>query len=210
VIENYPEGRIEEIETPFFPDDPQREGMGFRKVPFGRTLLIERDDFVEVPPKKFTRLSPGKEVRLRKAYVLKCVGVVKDDAGEVCELRCTIDLDAGFDAPRDGRKVGNAIHWVSAEHSVPVTLRLYDRLFNHPNPGGGGRNFRDAINPASLEVLDQARAEPAVGGLHPGDRCQFERRGFYYVDPKDSRPGALVLNRIVPLRDSWAKIAKGK
>ncbi|MBI5501960.1 MAG: glutamine--tRNA ligase/YqeY domain fusion protein [Deltaproteobacteria bacterium] len=211
VIENYAEGKVEEIETPFFPDDPGREGMGFRKVPFSRELFIERDDFVEVPPKKFTRLSPGKEVRLRKAYVLKCIGVVKDEkTGEPTELRCTVDLDAGFDSPKDGRKIGNAIHWVSAAESVPVTLRLYDRLFTVPHPGAGGQDFRTVLNPASLEVVEGARAEPAVGELRPGERCQFERRGFYYVDPKDSAPGKLVLHRIVPLRDSWAKIAKGQ
>jgi len=211
VLENYPEGKVEEIETPFFPDDPGREGMGSRNVPFSRELFIERDDFAEVPPKKFTRLSPGKEVRLRKAYVLKCVGVVKDErTGEVTALRCTYDADAGFDAPKDGRKIGNAIHWVSAAQSVPVTLRLYDRLFTVPNPGAGGQDFRSVLNPASLEVVEGARAEPAVAELGPGDRCQFERRGFYYVDPKDSAPGKPVLNRIVPLRDSWAKIAKGQ
>ncbi|MBI5488357.1 MAG: glutamine--tRNA ligase/YqeY domain fusion protein [Deltaproteobacteria bacterium] len=211
VIENYPEGKVEELETPYFPDDPGREGMGSRKVPFSRELFIERDDFAEVPPKKFTRLSPGKEVRLRKAYVLKCVGVVKDDrTGEVIALRGTVDMDAGFDAPKDGRKIGNAIHWVSAAQSLPVTLRLYDRLFTVPNPGAGGQDFRAVLNPASLEVVEGARAEPAVAGLAPGDRCQFERRGFYYVDPKDSAPGKPVLNRIVPLRDAWAKIAKGQ
>jgi glutaminyl-tRNA synthetase len=206
VVENVPEGRSVEIEAWNFPDD---HTQGSRKVPFSRELFIERDDFVEEPPPKYSRLSPGKEVRLRNCFVIKCVGVVKDErSGEPTELRCTYDEDAGIDKPKDGRKIGTVVNWVSAEHSVPVTLRLYDRLFTVPNPAGGDGDFKQHLSPASLETVTGARAERAVVELQPGDRCQFERRGFYFIDPQDSKPGALVFNRVVPLRDSWAKISK--
>jgi glutaminyl-tRNA synthetase len=206
VLENFPEGKVEEVDGPYFPDDPPK--MGSRKIPFSRVLYVEQDDFVESPPKKFTRLSPGKEVRLRWCYVVKCTGVVKDGEGRVTELRCTYDPDTLAAPPKDGRKIGSAIHWVSAEQCVPVTLRLYDRLFTVLNPASGGQDFKANLNSASLETLTGARAERSVGEAQPGYRVQFERRGFYFADPHDSRHGALVFNRIVPLRDSWAKIAK--
>jgi len=207
VIENYPEDRVEEIEAPNFPDDPPR--MGLRKVPFSRVIYIERDDFMESPPKKFHRLSPGSEVRLRWAYVIKCTGVVKDDrTGEVAELRCTYDPETLAAPLAGGRKIGGTIHWVSAAHALRATLRLYDRLFTVPNPAGGDADFKTRLNPNSLEVLDDARVEPGLASAAPGDRFQFERKGYYVADLKDSRPGAPVFNSIVPLRDTWARMVK--
>ena len=207
VIENYPEDRVEEIEAPNFPDDPPR--MGLRKVPFSRVIYIERDDFMESPPKKFHRLSPGSEVRLRWAYVLKCTGVVKDDrTGEVTELRCTCDPETLAAPLPAGRKIGGTIHWVSAAHALLATLRLYDRLFTVPNPAGGDADFKTHLNPKSLEVLDSAMVEPGLASAAPGDRFQFERKGYYVADLKDSRPGAPVFNSIVPLRDTWARMVK--
>ena len=203
VVENWEEGKVDEIDAPFQQDVP---AAGSRKLPFTRELFIERDDFLETPVKGWKRLSPGKEVRLRHAYVLRCTGVEKDPAtGEVAGLRATIDPETRSANPKDGRKVGGAIHWVSAAHSVPVTLRLYDRLFSVPNPGAGDADFRAQINPRSLEVLEGARVERALGTAKPGERYQFERKGYYFADPRDSRPGAPVFNLIVPLRDTWAK-----
>ena len=204
VIENYPEGRMEEFEAPYLPDDPPR--MGFRKVPFSRVLYIEKEDFMEDPPRKFFRLAPGREVRLRWAYFLKCEEAVKDqETGEVVELRCTYDPETkGGDAP-DGRKVKGTIHWVSAEHSLPAEIRLYDRLFSIPNPKG----MESELNPDSLEVLSHSRVERSLGQAKPGERYQFERRGYFFVDPVDSKNGRLVFNRTVTLRDTWAKIAEG-
>jgi len=207
VIENYPEDRVEEIEAPNFPDDPPR--MGLRKVPFSRAIYIERDDFLESPPKKFHRLSPGHEVRLRWAYVLKCTGVVKDErTGEVTELRCTYDPDTLAGPLPEGRKIGGTIHWVSAAHALRATLRLYDRLFTVPNPAGGDADFKTHLNANSLQVLEGAMVEPGLASARPGDRFQFERKGYYVADLKDSRPGAPVFNSIVPLRDTWAKMVK--
>ena len=207
VIENYPEDRVEEIEAPNFPDDPPR--MGLRKVPFSRVIYIERDDFLESPPKKFHRLSPGREVRLRWAYVLKCTGVVKDErTGEVTELRCTYDPDTLAGPLPEGRKIGGTIHWVSAAHALRATLRLYDRLFTVPNPAGGDADFKTHLNANSLQVLEGAMVEPGLASARPGDRFQFERKGYYVADLKDSRPGAPVFNSIVPLRDTWAKMVK--
>ncbi|MBI2892068.1 MAG: glutamine--tRNA ligase/YqeY domain fusion protein [Deltaproteobacteria bacterium] len=206
VIENYADDRVEEIEAPFFPDDPPR--MGSRKVPFCRELYVERDDFMEEPPKKFFRLAPGREVRLRWSYLVKCTGVRKDErTGEIVELRCTYDPSSiGPGAPA-GKK-GGTIHWVSARHSVPIQVRLYDRLFGVPNPARkDGGDFKEHLNPESLLVLTGARGEPGLVGATAGERVQFERKGFYFVDPVDSKPGAPVFNRIVSLRDSWAKIA---
>ncbi len=203
VVENWPEGKVDEIDAPFLPDAP---AAGSRKIPFTRELLIERDDFMEVPVKGFRRLSPGKEVRLRHAYVLRCTGVTKDPrSGEVTELRATIDEETRSGNPKDGRKVGGTIHWVSAPLSAPVTLRLYDRLFVVPNPGAGDADFRKQVNPRSLELLEGARVERALAKAEPGQRYQFERKGYYFVDPKDSKSGAPVFNLIVPLRDTWAK-----
>jgi glutaminyl-tRNA synthetase len=204
VLTDFEEGRVEEIEAPNFPDDPQR--MGSRRLPFTRVLYVERDDFMEDPPRKFHRLAPGREVRLRFAYVVRCDEVVKDPAtGEVVELRCTHDR-ATLTAPPAGRKVPGTIHWVSAQHAVPVDLRLYDRLFKVPNPAAEG-DYQANLNPGSLEVIQGARAEASLGAASPGDRFQFERRGFYIADARDSRPGRPVFNRIVSLRDTWARIA---
>jgi len=203
VIENYPEGKVEEFNPPYLPDAPEK--LGNRKVPFARVLFIEQDDFMENPPRKFFRLSPGNEVRLRFAYIIKCVGVVKDPAtGAVTELRCTYDPDT---LGPDSRRVKGTVHWVSAEHSVPVTLRLYDRLFTVANPMAGKADFKQSLNPDSLKIVTGARAEASIAGTAPGSRFQFERKGYYYLDPKDSGEGRLVFNRIVPLKDSWAKIA---
>jgi len=204
VIENYPEGMSEELDAVNNPEDP---GSGTRKVPFSKVLYIEQEDFREVPPPKYYRLSPGKEVRLRYAYFVKCTGVVKNENGDVVEVRCTYDpTTRGGDAP-DGRKVKATIHWVSAEHSIPAEIRLYDRLFTKANPGEGGADFKESLNPKSLEVLRACRVEPSLEGADPGCRYQFERVGYFCADSIDSKPGNLVFNRTVQLRDTWAKIA---
>jgi glutaminyl-tRNA synthetase len=177
-------------------------------VPFGRELWIERDDFREDPPPKFHRLAPGREVRLRFAYFVRCEEVVKDARGEVVELRCTYDpATRGGDAP-DGRKVKGTIHWVSARHALPAEVRLYEPLFTDPDPlAHDGRDFTEFLNPASLETIREAYVEPSLAGAPPGSRFQFERIGYFCVDP-DSRPGRLILNRTVTLRDSWAKLVQ--
>ena len=203
VIDNFPEGRVEELECPYHPQNP---GMGTRKVPFSRVLYIERDDFRESPPKKFFRLSPGREVRLRYAYYIKCVKVVKDEkTGEVVELHCTYDPQTKDGLPPDGRKVDATIHWVSADHSLPAEVRLYDRLFTIPNPGATDR-FLDYLNPHSLEVITESRVEASLANAAPENRYQFERLGYFCVDRFDSSPDRLVFNRTVPLKDSWAKV----
>jgi len=204
VIENYPEGEVEELEAPFYPHDVPKEGA--RRVPFSRVLYIEREDFAEVPPKGFHRLSPGREVRLRYAYLVRCEGVVKDPAsGEVVEVRCTYDpATRGGSAP-DGRKVPGTLHWVSAAHSQAVEVRLYDRLFRVERPDLEEGGFEACLNPKSLEVLTGSRIEPAAADPALGERLQFERQGYFVRDPVDSRPGHLVFNRVVPLRDSWAQ-----
>jgi glutaminyl-tRNA synthetase len=205
VIENYPEGQSEELDAVNHPDDPT---AGTRKIRFGRELYVERDDFMENPPKKFFRLSPGKEVRLRYAYFVTCRDVVKDAAGEVVELRCTYDpATRGGNAP-DGRKVQATLHWVSANDSVPAEVRLYNSLFLSPNPDAA--NFAAELNPNSLEVLSDARVEPAlaVTGNSP-EPVQFERQGYFCPD-QDSKPGKLVFNRTVGLRDTWAKVSGAK
>jgi glutaminyl-tRNA synthetase len=206
VITNYPEGETEQLEAVNNPEDPT---AGARRIPFGRELLIERDDFMEDPPKKFFRLAPGREVRLRYAYFITCQEVVKDAAGEVVELRCTYDpATRGGDAP-DGRRVKATLHWVAADHSLPAEVRIYDHLFNRPDPGADG-HFTDDINPESLEVLDHCRIEPSLGELAVGTTVQFERQGYFCVDP-DSSSDRPVFNRTVTLRDTWAKIqAKGQ
>ncbi len=208
VIENYPPDLVEELDAPYFPDDPPR--MGYRKVPFCRELFIERDDFMEDPPRKFWRLAPGREVRLRWAYFVTCRDVVKDERGRVVEVRCTYDpATRGGDAP-DGRKVKGTIHWVSARHSLPVEVRLYDRLFlkADPNQVEPGQDYKDYLNPDSLKVLEESRVEPSLASATLEDRFQFERRGYFCLDSKDSRPERMVFNRIVTLRDTWAKIMK--
>jgi glutaminyl-tRNA synthetase len=202
VLENYPEGQTEEMDVVNNPEDP---GAGTRKVPFSRILYIEQDDFREDPPKKFFRLAPGREVRLRNAYLITCQSVVKDDAGEIVELRCTYDpATRGGDAP-DGRKVKATLHWVSGEHAVTAEVRLYDRLFSVENPGAGDADFLQQMNPASLEVIRDARLEPSLATAKPGTRFQFERLGYFCVD-ESSRPGMPVFNRTVSLKDSWAKV----
>ncbi len=206
VIDNYPENQIEELDCVNNPEDPD---AGTRKVPFSKTLYIERGDFMEDPPKKFYRLSPGREVRLRYAYFIKCTDVIKDDKGEISELRCTYDpATKGGDAP-DGRKVKATMHWVSADHSLPAEVRLYDHLFTKEDPDDveEGKTWLDNLNPGSLEIVTDCRVEPFVADSKPGDRFQFERQGYFCVDP-DTTPGHLVFNRTVGLRDSWAKLAK--
>jgi glutaminyl-tRNA synthetase len=209
VIENYPEGQTEEFDSPYHPQNP---GMGSRKVPFSRILYIEKEDFLENPPKKFYRLAPGREVRLRYGYFIKCVNVVKDPkTGEVVELHCTYDPETRSGFAPDGRKVDATIHWLSAEHSVPAEVRLYDRLFQIANPVGGGDDFTKYLNPRSLETPTSCWVEPSLKDVAPGSRFQFERVGYFCADLKDSQPGRLVFNRIVTLRDTWAKISeKGK
>jgi glutaminyl-tRNA synthetase len=210
VIENYPEGQSEELEAINNPEDPS---AGSRKVPFGRTLYIEQDDFRENPPKDFFRLSPGREVRLRYAYFVKCVGVTKDPAtGQVTELRCTYDpATRGGNAP-DGRKVKATIHWVSANHAVEAEVRLYSHLFTKPDPDDvpEGSDYKANLNPESLTVVKSARLEPSLAAAAPGETFQFERLGYFCVDRVDSRPGSLVFNRAVTLRDTWAKIEKAQ
>ncbi len=206
VIENYLEGQVEEIEAVNHPDDA---AQGSRKLKFTRELYIERDDFMEVPEKKFFRMAPGREVRLRYAYFVTCKEVVKDAAGNVTELRCTYDpASKGGNSP-DGRKVKATIHWVSAEHAVPAELRLYGQLFNDPAPSADPETFAKGINPQSLEVLSDARLEPALADAKPGEALQFERQGYFVLD-RDSAPGKLVFNRTIGLRDTYAKdVAKG-
>ena len=204
VIENYPEDQTEELDAPYYPRDVPKEGS--RALPFTRELYIERDDFAEDPPPGFFRLAPGREVRLRYAYFIRCHEVIKDAEGEVIELRCTYDPETrGGNAP-DGRKVQGTLHWVSATHSLPVEVRLYDRLFSEEEPGRDGIDFQEHLNPRSLEILDGCRAEPSLGGSTAGDSFQFERQGFFTVDP-DSRGDHLVFNRTVTLKDTWAKLA---
>jgi glutaminyl-tRNA synthetase len=204
VIENYPEGEVEWFETANNPEDP---GAGTRSVPFSRVLYIEREDFMEDPPKKFFRLSPGREVRLRSAYFIKCTGVTKDPDGRIVELRATYDpATRGGDAP-DGRKPKATLHWVSAEHAIDCEVRLYDRLFRSENPEESG-DFLADLNPDSLKVVEHAKLEPGVRGAAVMTRYQFERLGYFCVDP-DFTAERLVFNRTATLKDTWAKIAKG-
>jgi glutaminyl-tRNA synthetase len=204
VITNYPEGQVEEMEAINNPEDPS---AGTRKVPFSKVLYIEQDDFREEPPPKYFRLAPGREVRLRYAYFITCQEVIKDEAGRVVELHCTYDPDTrGGDAP-DGRKVKATLHWVSAEQALPCEVRLYDRLFNKQDPGDveEGQDFMANLNPDSLNVLEGCMVERSLANAKPGDRFQFERQGYFCVDP-DSQDGKLVFNRTVALKDPWAKI----
>ena len=206
VLENYPEGQHDAFEAPWFPDDPSRGG---RSLPFGRVLYIDHDDFAETPPKGWFRLTPGGEVRLRHACIIRCERVVKDERGGIVELRCTWDPDSRGGNAKDGRKIKGTLHWVSEEHAVPAEVRLYDRLFKTERPGeaagegGEGGDFVADINPDSLTVERGARVEAALAEAKAGDRVQFERVGYFCVDP-DSKPGALVYNRTIGLRDSWA------
>ncbi len=210
IIDNYPADDVEELEAINNPGDPS---AGTRKVPFSRELYIERDDFMEDPPKKFFRLAPGREVRLRYAYFITCVDAVKDPAtGEIVELHCTYDpATRGGDAP-DGRKVKGTLHWVSAKHAIDAQVRLYDHLFTKENPNEveEGKEFTAYLNPNSLEVLNDCKLEPSLADAAPASRCQFERLGYFCVDAKDSTPDALVFNRTVTLRDTWARILKAQ
>ncbi len=206
VIENYPEGEEELVEVA---NNPEDASAGTRQVPFSRELYIEQDDFREVPPPKYYRLSPGKEVRLRNAYFVTAKNVVKDAAGNIVEVRCTYDpASRGGNSP-DGRKVKSTIHWVSARHAIGAEVRLYDKLFAKPDPGDfeEGESYLDNLNPNSLEIVREAKLEPSLAGAQVEDRYQFERVGYFCVDP-DSRPGQLVFNRTLALKDSWAKIEK--
>ncbi len=205
ILDNYPADKAEEMDVVNNPGDP---AAGTRKVPFSRELYIEQDDFKEVPPKKFFRMTPGQEVRLRAAYIIKCESVAKDAAGNVTEVHCTYDpATKGGDAP-DGRKIKGTIHWVSAKHALPAQVRLYDALFTKRNPDDleEGQDFKENMNPNSLEVIEKAYLEPSLAKAEPGSRFQFERLGYFFADPKDSRPGAPVFNRTVTLKDTWAKI----
>jgi len=205
VLENYPEGQSEELEAVNHPEDAT---AGTRRIRFGRELYIERDDFAEDPPKGFFRLSPGREVRLRYGYFVTCREAVKDAAGELVELRCSYDpATRGGNAP-DGRKVRGTIHWVSASDSLPVEVRLYDLLFTRPDPGADGDLIAD-LNPNSLEVLTDCRVEASLGDAKAGEPVQFERQGYFCLDP-DSSPARLVFNRTIGLRDSWTKVQAGK
>jgi glutaminyl-tRNA synthetase len=202
VLENYPENQTEQMDVV---NNPEDAAAGTRKVPFSRVIYIEQDDFREDPPKKFFRLAPGREVRLRNAYLITCQSVVKNDAGEVVELRCTFDpATRGGDAP-DGRKVKATLHWVSAAHAVDAEVRLYDRLFTHENPGTGDADFLTQLNPHSLDVVQGAKLEPSLASADPGARYQFERLGYFCAD-RDTRSDAPVFNRTVTLKDSWARI----
>ena len=208
IIDNYPEGQTEDLEAV---NNPEDEGMGTRKVPFSRMLYVERDDFREHPPRNFYRLAPGSEVRLRYGYFITCTSVVKDPAtGEITELRCTYDpVTKGGHAP-DGRRVRGTIHWVSAGHALPATVRLYDHLFTVEKPDEMGADFRDALNPKSLETLRGCQVEPSLASAKPGATYQFERLGYFCVDAVDSNPDALVFNRAVSLRDTWARIERSQ
>ena len=201
VIENYPEGQVEAMEAV---NNPEDAGAGTRKVPFSRVLFIEHDDFRDPAPPKYFRLSPGAEVRLRYAYIVKCTGVERDSTGQVTTVRCTYDPDSRGGDSR-GRRVKGTIHWVSASHSIPVEVRLYDHLFAAPRPDEAD-DWHTALNPNSLEVARGARLEPALAGVDRGSRFQFERQGYFCVDERDSSPSHLVFNRSVGLRDTWAKI----
>ncbi len=210
VIDNYPEDRVEELDAL---NNPEDQSMGTRKVPFSRVLYIEQEDFLEDPPRKFYRLAPGREVRLRYAYFIKCVGVVKDEqTGEVLELHCTYDPETRGGWAPDGRRVKSTLHWVSAAHSIEAEVRLYDHLFLKANPSDEkeGGDFKRYLNPNSLETLTSCRVEPSLKGATPGSRYQFERLGYFCVDSVDSSNEVLMFNRTVTLRDTWAKIQKAE
>jgi glutaminyl-tRNA synthetase len=210
VITNYPDDKEEELDAINNPEDPN---MGTRKIPFSKVLYIEQDDFMEDPPKKFYRLGPGREIRLRYAYFIKCEEVIKDKhTGEIIELRCTYDPETKGGSAPDGRKVKATIHWVSAKHTLETEVHLYDHLFDTPNPTStdDNKNFKDHLNPGSLEILRSCRLEPSLKEAKPGEKYQFERLGYFCVDTIDSAHGHPVFNRTVSLRDTWAKIQKAQ
>jgi glutaminyl-tRNA synthetase len=206
VIENYPENQVEMLRAEVNPEDL---GMGFREIPFSREIYIEQEDFMENPPKKYFRLSPGSEVRLKHAYIIKCTEVIKDEkTGEIKELRCTYDPETKSGMPQGNRKVKGTLHWVSARHAIPAEVRLYDNLFLKENPDDEeDGDFIANLNPKSIEVLDSALVEPGLAGVEPGSRFQFLRQGYFCVDP-DSTSERLIFNRIVSLKDTWAKMQK--
>ncbi|MGB9255935.1 MAG: glutamine--tRNA ligase/YqeY domain fusion protein, partial [Candidatus Korobacteraceae bacterium] len=206
VIDNYPEGQVDELDVI---NNPEDANAGTRKVPFSRVLYIEQDDFREAPPKKFFRLAPGQEVRLRGGYFITCKSLVKNEKGEVTEVHCTYDPETRSGNAPDNRKVKATIHWVSAQHAIDAEVRLYENLFSKEDPGDvpEGQDFTVNLNPNSLEVITNAKLEPSLASAKAGDRYQFERLGYFCAD-LDSKPGALVFNRTVPLRDTWAKIEK--
>ena len=207
VVENYPEGESEELDAINNPEDP---GAGSRKVPFSRELYIEQDDFREEAPRKFFRLKLGGEVRLKHAYFITCDEVIKDDDGNVVELRCSYDPESRGGQSPDGRKVRGTLHWVSAQHAAEAEVRLYDNLFREPFPEEGG-HFLDNLNPDSLDVITDAKLEPGLAGREPGFRCQFMRHGYFCVDTRDTTTEKTVWNRTVTLKDSWAKLeSRGK
>jgi glutaminyl-tRNA synthetase len=207
IIDNYPEGQVEELEAV---NNPEEESAGTRMVPFSREIYIEREDFREDPPRKFFRLAPGREVRLKHAYFITCDRVVKDDGGEIVELHCTYDPESRGGASPDGRKVKGTLHWVSAAQAVPIEVRLFDHLFAKEDPMDveEGRDFKDYVNPESLETLSGCLGEPCLAGTGPGDSFQFLRQGYFCADSGESASGRPVFNRAVGLRDSWAKIEK--
>ena len=208
IIDNYPDGQVEEFDCANHPQEPE---MGTRKIPFSKVLYIEQDDFDENPPKKYKRLAPGKEVRLRSSYIIKHQSTLKDEkTGEVIGLHCTYDPETRNGPPPDGRKVEGVIHWVSAEHAIPVEVRLYDRLFQVADPAGSDQDFVTLLNPNSLEILNLCHVEPSLKDAAPGSGYQFERLGYFCVDVKDSNVGRPVFNRIVQLRESWGKISGKK
>ena len=206
VIENYPEEQTEELAAVNNPENPE---AGTRNVPFSRELFIEQNDFMEDPPRKFFRLAPGREIRLRYAYFITCTQVIKDENGHVIEIRCTYDPETKGGSAPDGRKVKGTIHWVSAKHCLDAEVRLYDRLFSVPNPGRDG-DFKKDINTDSLQVLTHCKVEPSLKNTDPSVTVQFERKGYFCVDFVDSSPEHLIFNRTVPLRDSWKKIEKSQ
>jgi glutaminyl-tRNA synthetase len=203
VITNYPEGQTEELAAVNNPEQPE---LGTRPVPFSRQIFIEHDDFMEIPPPKYFRLKPGGEVRLKYGYIIKCDEVIKDATGQVIELHCTADLDSKAGGPKAGRKVKGTIHWVSAAHALDAEVRLYDRLFTEAEPELAGRDFKTVLNPHSLEIVT-AKVEPALGKANVDERYQFERLAYFALDPMDARPGHLVFNRTITLRDAWAREA---
>lgn len=206
VIENFPAGEVDELDAT---NNPEDESAGTRKVPFSRELWIERADFMEDPPKKFFRLGPGREVRLRYGYFLRCQEFVKDpQTGVITELRCTYDPETRGGSSPDGRKVKGTIHWVSAAHAISATVRIYEHLFEDPTPGEGGEDVRASLNPDSVKTLENCRVEPGLANAQAGQYYQFERQGYFCVDARDSSPERLVFNRTVSLRDTWAKIQK--
>jgi len=202
VIDNYPADQVDELEAA---NHPQRPEMGSRRVGFTRELFIEQDDFAEVPPKGFFRMTPGSEVRLRYAYIVRCTGVIKDENGAVIEVRCQYDPASRGGSAADGRKIKGTIHWVSAPHALDAEVRLFDRLFTDPNPDRGGIDYKQFLNTASIEILPAAKLEPGLSSADHETRFQFERQGYFRLDPQDSKPDRLVFNRIVTLKDAWTK-----